>query len=317
MSSTASRTTGPLRLGHPIAIVAERTGLSRDVIRVWERRYGVVAPTRTSGGQRLYSDDDVTRLRLLAAATRQGRTISQVASLAPDEVARLLAADELAQTVDGDSAERTRAETAEAALASVRAFDDAGLDRALRRAIARDGLPVFLEELVPAVMERVGEEWHANRLSIAHEHFATSAILAITLDAVRAVPHTTDARRLLVATPARVQHALGAALVAAAAALDGWSVVHLGADVPASDICAAAASTGAHAVAISVVFAEDPAATEREVRAVRDGLPARVQLIVGGAAITRMSGLGSEAGIVVCRSLAELRTVLARTPVAP
>lgn len=300
--------------GHPIAIVADRTGLSRDVIRVWERRYGVVSPNRSLGGQRLYSDDDLARLRLLAAATRHGRNISQVAGLSTDEVARLVASDEVARTEGGNANERVRAEAIEVLLGHVRAFDEAGLDRVLRRAIAQEGLPTFLEELVPALMVRVGERWHANLLTIAHEHFVTAAVLAMTLDAARAVPQRPDARRLLVATPARAQHALGAALVAAAAALDGWSTVYLGADVPASDLCAAAASTDAHAVAISVVFAEDPDATEREVRAVRAGLRARVPLIVGGAAVSAMPGLASEAGVVVCRRVAELRTVLAREP---
>ena len=64
---------------HPIGVVAERTGLSLDVLRVWERRYGVVQPTRDEGGRRLYSDADIERLRLLAEATSGGRAIRQVA----------------------------------------------------------------------------------------------------------------------------------------------------------------------------------------------------------------------------------------------
>ncbi|PKL92294.1 MAG: transcriptional regulator, partial [Gemmatimonadetes bacterium HGW-Gemmatimonadetes-1] len=62
-----------------MALVAERTGLSRDVLRAWERRYGAVSPARSDGGQRLYSDEDIERFRLLAAATQHGRTISLVA----------------------------------------------------------------------------------------------------------------------------------------------------------------------------------------------------------------------------------------------
>src|SRR5687768_12427129 len=66
---------------HPIGVVADRTGLSPDVLRVWERRYGVVEPQRSAGGQRLYSDADVERLVLLHRATRGGHGISHVASL--------------------------------------------------------------------------------------------------------------------------------------------------------------------------------------------------------------------------------------------
>jgi MerR family transcriptional regulator, light-induced transcriptional regulator len=64
---------------HPIGVVARRTGVSLHVLRAWERRYGVVEPVRTEGGQRLYSDADVARLRLLRQVTEAGRNISQVA----------------------------------------------------------------------------------------------------------------------------------------------------------------------------------------------------------------------------------------------
>lgn len=302
----------PTRTGHPIAVVAQRTGLSRDVLRVWERRYGAVEPARTPGRQRLYSDEDVVRFRLLAAATQHGRNIGQVARLSADELRRLVAEDERARPAAPATAGNPHSEIAESAMALIRALDAAGLDRELRRAIARHGLRVFLEDTVPELMQRVGDEWHANRLSIAHEHLASAAVLTIVLDTMRAVPETPGAPRLVVATPAGGRHALGAAVAAATAAIDGWTVVYLGVDVPASDIVGAAAVTGAHAVAMSVVYAESVAVTESDLRAVRAALPARVPLVVGGAAVAGMPALRSTAGIVVCASIADLRAVLVR-----
>ena len=79
---------------HPIAIVAERTGLTQDVIRVWERRYGAVDPARGKGGQRLYTDADVERLHLLNRASDAGRSIGQIAKLPPSDLARMV--DEVA-----------------------------------------------------------------------------------------------------------------------------------------------------------------------------------------------------------------------------
>src|SRR6202035_4511197 len=78
---------------HPIGVVAERTGLTPDVLRVWERRYRAVEPTRTEGGQRLYSDADIERLRLMYLATGAGRGISQVARLDTEELTRLVRED--------------------------------------------------------------------------------------------------------------------------------------------------------------------------------------------------------------------------------
>lgn len=297
---------------HPISVVAERTGLSRDVIRVWERRYGAVEPMRSTGGQRLYSDEHIERFRLLAAATRHGRNISLVAGLATEELARLVAEDEAARPAappaDGAAA---YGESADVALALARTLDASGLDRALRRALARHGLSAFLDDIVPSLMHRVGDEWQAGRFTIAQEHLASAAVLAVVFEAMRAVPET-PAARLLVATPSGERHGVGGALAAAAAALDGWNVSYLGVDVPSADIVAAATTTGAGAVAVSVVHVGDAEALAAHLRAVRSGLPAGVPLLVGGAAAAHMNGFGAQPGVVVCGSIAEMRSELAR-----
>jgi methanogenic corrinoid protein MtbC1 len=293
-------------------VVAERTGLSRDVIRVWERRYAAVEPDRSPGGQRLYTDDQVRRFQLLAAATKSGRSIKTVARLSTAELERIIADDEahrpaaLASTTESAHMERV-----ESALAHVRALDGSNLDRELRRTIARHGIPDFLQEIVPTLMHRIGEEWQGGHLSIAHEHLASAAVLAIILEAMRAVPEDPGAPRLLVTTPSGERHAVGAALAAAAAALDGWTIIYLGVDVPSADIVAAASASRADAVALSLVHSDNPAATAREVQAVRTALSANIPVLVGGAAAVRMAAKLSQSGLVVCANVADMRRVLA------
>lgn len=300
--------------GHTISVVADRTGLSRDVLRVWERRYQAVEPRRTAGGQRLYSDEELQRFQLLAEATRHGRSIGSVAGLSTENLARMVADDEAARAPTGTETEPTPGvvhhELAELALAHARALDASSLDRELRRAIGRYGLPMFLEDIVPSLMRRIGDEWAAERLSIPHEHLASGIVLAILLEAVRAIPETPGAPRLLVATPMDEQHVVGAALIAAAAALDGWSILFLGANVPASDLVMAA--DGARAVALSIVHARDSVQTVSEIVAVRSALPAGIPLIVGGAAGVRLQEAIDMAGITVCHDIAEARAMLAR-----
>jgi len=301
-------------VGHTISVVAERTGLSRDVLRVWERRYKAVEPLRTAGGQRLYSDEELQRFQLLAEATRRGRSIGSVAALSTDALAKLVEDDEAARPqaiAPGVTVQSTvHREVAELALAHALALDGSSLDRELRRTIARYGLPMFLEDIVPALMHRIGDEWAAGRLSIPHEHLTSSVVLGILLEAVRAIPETPGAPRLLVATPAGEQHVVGAALIAAAAALDGWSILFLGANVPAADLVMAA--NGVSAVALSIVSTPDARDTVREVQAVRAALPLRMPLIAGGAAALRLDAEPGLPGVSVCRDIAEARAVLAR-----
>ena len=297
--------------GHTISVVAERTGLSRDVLRVWERRYRAVEPLRTAGGQRLYSDDELQRFQLLAEATRRGRSIGSVAGLSTGALAKLLFDDEAARSPAIAFAEPLTSslhrEVAELAFAHALSLDGSSLDRELRRAIARYGVPVFLEDIVPSLMHRIGSEWAAGRLSIPHEHLASTVVLGILLEAVRAIPETPGAPRLLVATPAGEQHVVGAALIAAAAAIDGWSILFLGANVPANDLVMAA--NGVNAVALSIVHAQNVSHTVQEIHAVRAALPSRTRLIIGGAAAVRL--LGAMPGVSVCRDIAEARAALA------
>lgn len=301
-------------VGHTISVVAERTGLSRDVLRVWERRYQAVEPVRTAGGQRLYSDDELQRFQLLAEATRNGRSIGSVAALSTGALAKLAEDDEAARPQAAADREATHStvhrEVAELALAHALALDASSLDRELRRAIARYGVPMFLEEIVPTLMHRIGDEWVGGRLSIPHEHLASSVVLGILLEAVRAIPETPGAPRLLVATPTGEQHVVGAALIAAAAALDGWSILFLGANVPAADLVMAA--NGVSGVALSIVNAHDVPGTVREMQTLRAALPMRMPLIAGGAAALRLEAEVGLPGVSVCRDIAEARAVLAR-----
>jgi methanogenic corrinoid protein MtbC1 len=315
---SSPRGPAPQGAGHFIAAVAARTGLSQDVLRVWERRYGAVEPTRSAGNQRLYSDDDIARFRLLAAATSTGRSIRNVANLSTAALEALVAEDNVRagndRASDGAMVDAGRLD---AALAFAIALDGAGLDASLRRSITEGGLPRFLEVDAPALMRRVGDEWEAGRLSVAHEHLASGIVLNVILDAIRGLPTTPTAPRLLVATLSHERHGVGAALAAAVAALEGWAVVHLGVDVPATDIASSAAAAGARAVAMSILHESDRAHVLREVGAVRKGTPPTLPVIVGGAAAVAMGATLAATGAVVCRSFADFRAELARAAHLP
>ncbi len=306
---TGPSTPPPAR--HPISVVAARTGLSRDVLRVWERRYGAVEPIRTSGGQRRYSDAHVERFRLLAAAIGHGRTIGTVAQLGTEELVRLVAEDEAQRSPQRPGGTPSVAGVLDTAMAAIVALDAPALDAQLRRAIALEGVPWFLEMLVPALMHLVGDRWVAGRLSIAHEHLASAAVIAIIRETVRAVPPLPAAPRVVAATPSGEHHAMGAALAAAAASLQGWSIVYLGADVPHADIEAAATATHARAVMLSITYVEDRARIISEIRALRGTMNDAVPLLVGGAGAAGLVAAVGGHQITLCESLAQLRSELA------
>jgi MerR family transcriptional regulator, light-induced transcriptional regulator len=302
---------------HPIAVVSERTGLSQDVLRVWERRYRAVEPRRGPGGHRAYSDADIARLRLLHAATSAGRSIGQVASLSTEELERLANEDRSARAerIDargaaGPDASRATAEVLAHAINATARLESAELQHMLRRAVVRLGVNAFIEDVVSPFLRQVGDDWHAGRLTIAQEHLASTTIHDIVVESMRAIVPPNDAPTLLVSTPAGERHAIGAALVAATAATDGWRVLYLGADLPASEVATAARSGDARVVAMSATYLSDRRRTLDELRALRALLPPHVTLVVGGAGAATIAADLQEAGIRVGATLAHLRETL-------
>ena len=305
------------RQKHPIAIASERSGLSQDVLRIWERRYRAVEPSRGPGGHRAYSDADITRLRLLNAVTSAGRSIGQVAGLSTDELTRMAQDDSAARAERDKGAADSRNERSDAAhivklaLASTARLDAPDLEHSLRRAIVQLGITSFIEDVASPILRRIGEEWHAGRLTIAHEHLASSTIHDIVAESMRAIGRGVGEPTVLVATPIGERHAIGAALVGATAASEGWRVLYLGADLPARDIAAAATATKARAIAMSVIYVQDHARTVGELSALRALLSPSVSIVVGGAGVAGMEDELGQLGIRVGASLRDLRDVLA------
>ncbi len=296
---------------HPISVVAQRTGLSPDVLRVWERRYGVVAPGRGGSGQRLYSDADIARLRLLREATQAGRSIGRVASLSASQLARLVEEDAASRGADRRVEERRELRgLVEARVVLAGELDSARLDATLRRAAARLGLPHFVSGVAVPTLRRIGEEWQAGRLSPAHEHLASSIFHDIVADQLRLATPDPLGPVIVVATPAGERHVNGALAVAALAAVSGWNVVYLGADLPAQDIAAAANAAGAGVVALSLTHVADRRRVAEELREIRGALPARVSVVVGGSGALALGRELARAGVEVVDAASDVTHLL-------
>jgi DNA-binding transcriptional MerR regulator/methylmalonyl-CoA mutase cobalamin-binding subunit len=300
---------------HPIAVVAERTGLSQDVLRVWERRYGAVQPARGPGGQRVYSDADIQRLAMLHAATRAGRNIGRVVGLSNNDLAALIEEDLAAreQRLAGPRTLPDADEIITNSLRLARSLESARLDEGLRRSATAMGLSAFVEGVAAPLLRRAGEEWHQGRLTPAQEHLLSSVLHDIIVGAMRAFTARDGAPCVVVGTMSGERHVIGAALAAAVAAVGGWRVVYLGADLPPGEIAAAARSAGASAVAVSIVYAPDRQRVLAELRALRGQLPSGTVLIAGGsgaeAIAAELPPIGVRQVSSVASWLSELRGV--------
>jgi len=299
---------------HPIRVVSLRTGLSPDVLRVWERRYGVVTPSRSEGGQRLYSDDDIQRLTLLRRATDAGRAIRQVAELGNTQLLALLEEDSAAQAERARQASRPQAGPAadylEAATEAVTQLEPRRLQLLLGQALMELGAQGFVDHVVTPMLRRIGERWHAGEITAAHEHAATTVVRRVLGWMADGFDPPHGAPLVLVTTPTGDQHELGAMLVGVLAATEGWRVSHLGANLPAADVAAAASQAGASVVALSAVYRDRSEDLVRYVDELRPGLRDDVAVVVGGAAAQAVSARLEAAGALYLDELASLRDYL-------
>ena len=297
---------------HSVRVVAKRTGLTPDLLRAWEKRYGAVQPQRTDGGQRNYSDADIERLRLLVSATAAGRQIGQVAILSNEALREMVSAD--ARALPVASGARPDQPPVDAFLAkaidAVEHFDGVSLESTLRTAALRLPSDQMLDCIVGPLLTIIGNGWHEGRFPPANGHLAT-VIIRRVLNWMTDYPTLgEDAPVIVVGTPAFQMHDLGAMLAATAAAGTGWRVTYLGANLPAQELVRAAQLAKADAVALSIVHPTDDIRVARDLREIRASLPERTALIVGGAGARLYADVLAEIGAERMGSITELRAWL-------
>jgi DNA-binding transcriptional MerR regulator/methylmalonyl-CoA mutase cobalamin-binding subunit len=297
---------------HSVRVVARRTGLTPDLLRAWERRYQVVQPQRSAGGQRKYSDADIERLRLLVKATAAGRAIGQVAALGDDELQALVAGDQRADAApDGDSPNPVIAASLQAALDAAADFDAARLESTLRAAALQLPSDEALEKVFGPLLLEIGAGWEEGRYPPANGHLATSTIRRVLTWMSESPTVFDDAPTIVIGTPAMQLHDLGAMLAATVAATSGCRVAFLGASLPAIELARAARMARADTVALSIVQPSDHPRVSGELRQLRSELPRSVALIVGGAGPAAHADVLDEIGAQRLESLASLRAWLA------
>lgn len=274
-------------LNHPIKVVCHRTGLSAHVIRVWERRYGLICCQRTGSNRRLYSDEEIERLRLLKLLTDCGHRISQISCLCLDELYILNKKAHPKTDAAPQPLVFTHANEEEClarCLEAVALLDVPALSDLLESARLRYGQRTTLLRIVAPLVYEVGEAWRKGELRVSHEHLATSVIRDFLAIGARSYQKCASAPELMVATPAGQVHEVGALLVTAIARDLGWQVIYLGPSLPSEEIAACAQARKVRAVALSVVYPSDDPKVPEELSNLRCLLPSHIAMILGGRA---------------------------------
>lgn len=277
----------------PIQMASQLSGLSPHVIRMWERRYGALNPTRTDTNRRMYCHEAIDRLKLLRELTEQGHRIGNIARLSTDDLQKLRQQPSTPQaapesptsfSVDATLPLETHQQYIELCIDAAKTYDSDRLRRLLQRARQQFGQRGMLHHVICPLIAHVGEEWQSGNLRPSQEHVTTSVIREILMTPVPGSQTATHAPEIIITTPAGEVHELGALLAAASARDLGWKITYLGPNLPVEEIAACAKARKARAVALSVVYPENCPTIEGKLRHLRQLLPEPMALIVGGRA---------------------------------
>jgi DNA-binding transcriptional MerR regulator len=292
-----SRSDATAETTYPLGAVSRLTGLSAEVLRAWERRYGAVQPLRTPGGTRRYRAQDLERLRLLKTAVDAGHRIGDVANLEDAELAR--------------RAERKREAGngyIKQVLAALLQFNAAEAQRLLAIQLSALGPVRFASELAVPLVREIGERWANGSLPIASEHLATGLLRSMLGSSLQPNVASLMGPRIVFATPAGERHELGLQMAALTAMGAGAAPIYLGAELPVEELLLAVERTNASALALSLATI-DVADAARTVGALRAGLAPDVQLWIGGAQAPNLPSIG---GVECIQSLEALESRVVR-----
>jgi len=265
-----------------ISAVEREAGLSKDVLRMWERRYGFPKPLRDDNGERRYSAGEVAKLRaikrLMDVGLRPGKIIAHTL-------------DELNALAEGRVAPRrepTSPATESEILELLSGHDAPALQNMLANLLMRQGLQRFVLETLTSLNHAVGDAWMRGDLAVFEEHLYTEQLQVALRTGINAFPRQLGAPRVLLTTFPGEQHGLGLLMVEALLVPEGAQCISLGPQTPIEDIRRAALAHETQVVALSFSGAFAVRQAGDGLASLRRQLPAGIAIWAGGEMTRRI-----------------------------
>ena len=267
--------------GLSISAIERDTGVPKDTLRVWERRYGFPLPVRDAQGERLYSHADLERLRMIRRLMDAGHRPGKIIGLSVDELRRLTV-DALAPAGGKGTAPEVP-DDLRRFIDLIKAHDVEALRTSLSQAALRMGLDRFVKEVSAPLNALVGEAWASGQLEVFEEHLYTESLQVVLRNSIGTIPTSgSHSPRVLLTTFPGEVHGLGLLMAEALLALDGCRCSSLGTQTPVWDIVRAASVKPIDIVALSFSACLNANQVLDGLTELRARLPATVDVWAGG-----------------------------------
>lgn len=262
-----------------ISAVERETGLSKDTLRIWERRYDFPRPVRDRNGDRAYTTEQLTSLRLIKRLLDQGHRPGKIIGLDDDDLAKL------APEAAGDKPPRQDIAVYVRLIKSHQALE---LRRHMSQAMARQGLQTFIVDTVAPLTRAIGDAWMRGEIAIFEEHLYSELMEGLIRNAIAAVQPQGIAPRVLLTSLPNEQHNLGLLMVEAMLTVENAMCIPLGTETPVTEIAQGARAHKADIVALSFSSAYPESKALEGLKELRTLLSKEVVLCAGGDGVSRV-----------------------------
>ncbi|NOT17775.1 MAG: MerR family transcriptional regulator [Sulfuriferula sp.] len=278
-----------------IAAVERDTGVGKDTLRVWERRYGFPTPIRDVHGERLYSQMELEKLRLVQRLMNQGHRPGKLMALDMSALSLMLNVQDVSIENDAEI------------IAILKKHHTADLHRYLNNLLIEQGLARFVTESLANMNTQIGDAWMRGRLAIFEEHAYSEQVISLLRSAISQMGFEVVAPSVLLTTLPGEEHTLGGLMCEALLALNQVSCVNLGAQTPVVEINAAVRAHQADILCLSCSAAYPKNQLLQSLTELRNLLPESVHIWVGGQGVPRTK---LPVGIKAIRAFTELAITL-------
>lgn len=267
----------------PIGAVERDTGIGRDTLRIWERRYGFPVPERNLKGERVYSDIQIRNLQLIKRLLDQGMRPGKIVGLKETEL------NTIAQEIHSEQTEEpTNQDRLNELIECVACHNAQRLWELLEQTLIQQGMKVFVIETVAPLIFMIGEKWSRGELKIFEEHFLTRQLTQFLDSLISKMPVNSNSNQVLLATLPGEPHSLGILMLEGLLRDRGVVVINLGAEVPMDQLTQATERYQVKSIFLSFSGAYNSNGLRNELIDLAERLPDTISIYVGGAGVKRM-----------------------------
>ncbi len=269
---------------YSIGTVERDTGIGRDTLRVWERRYGYPVPVRNDKGERVYSEQQLRQLQRIRRLLDQGMRPGKLLPLQAGEL------DQLEASLVPEGSLSPRGAVAEV-IGAVQSADVGAFEVLLRQQYDQQGMHRFILDTVVPLLRSTGELWAGGKLQIYEEHFLSQQLIRFLNVEIAVMQAQTRRPKVLLATLPGEEHTLGLLMVAAMLSSHGISVVNIGGEVPMDQIVRAVEQFRADIVGITFSGAYPYKHIRPDIQELRELVDEDIELWIGGEGVRRLRKL--------------------------